>query len=175
MLLPLVLLARARRQAWRGGATIAGVVALGSLLVNAPFALERGGAGWRLREGWLYFFRFNRERPREVNGWNLLELVSVPLTTAQINRYSALLLAAGLGAIMLAMAICPHRASGEVGARGGARGGDHLVAAGLAALGWWLFVNKVYSTKYILLLLVTLALIAALPALGFSFECVDIE
>ena len=182
VLLPLVLLDRALRRAWRGAATIASVFALGSLLVNAPFALERapaaaglpGVAGWRLREGWLYFFRFHQERPREVNGWNLLELVSLPLTTAQINRYSALLLAAGLGAIMLAMAIGPCRARGDMGVRDGARGGDRLVPAGLAALGRWLFVNKVYSQQYSLWLLVPLALLAAPPAIGVSFAGVDL-
>ena len=181
VLLPLVLLDRALRRHWRGAATIAGVFGLASALLNAPFALERaaagsprGVAGWRLREGWLYFFRFNLERPREVNGWNLLELAGVPLTTPQINRYSALLLAAGIGAIMLAMAIGSCRARGHVGARAGAWGGDRLVAAGLAALGWWLFVNKVYSPQYSLWLLVPLALLAAPPALAISFAGVDL-
>ena len=168
VLLPLALLDRALRWRWREVAVIAGIFTAGSVALNAPFALERTTAGWRLREGWRYFFRFNQERPREVNVWNLVELAGIPLTTAQINRLSALLLLAGIGAIVAVMVAAGRRAGRTTPA------GDRLLPAALSALGWWFFVNKVYSPQYSLWLLVLLALLGAPPALGVSFAAVDL-
>ena len=141
-----------------------GLVSLG---LNAPFAIEHAPGtpgGFRLREAWLYFFRYSRGRPREVSLWNLLD--PFRLTTEQINAYSAALLILGLVGIMLLM----WRAS----IRGTEPRRDPLLPASLAALGWLFFLNKVHSPQYSLWLAVLLALLGAPTALAVAFAAAEL-
>ena len=167
LIVPLVLLDRALRRRWCDLLVIGAVFGLVSLGLNAPFAIEHAPdtpRGFRLRGAWLYFFRYSRERPREVSLWNLLD--SFRLTTEQINAYSAALLILGMAGIMLLM----WRAS----IRGTEPRPDLLLPASLAALGWLFFLNKVHSPQYSLWLAVLLALLGAPTALAVAFAAVEV-
>jgi uncharacterized membrane protein len=164
VLVPLVLLDRVLRRRWRDVWRIGAITGVASVAINAPFALQRTEQGWALRESWLYFFRFNQARPREVNFWNFFD--GLGLTLEQINRYSALLLLGGVGALM-ALMIWSY-------ARDRRRADDIVLAAAFAAIAWFFFINKVYSPQYSLWLVVLLALLAAPPALAVAFGAVDV-
>jgi hypothetical protein len=133
-----------------------------SVLINAPFAVARTPGGLAIRDSWLFFFRFNSQRPREVNFWNFFD--GLGLTLHQINSLSALLLGAGIGAIGLLMAWAWRRGIRR----------DLLLPASLAAIAWFFFINKVYSPQYSLWIAVLLALLAAPPALAVAFGAVDL-
>lgn len=126
VILPLAVWDRLLRRRPRDAARLVVAFGLTSVAVNAPVALTHGPGGWAFRAGWLHFFRFNRDRPLELNGWNLLARWEP--TTSQINVASALLLALGLVALALLLAVVRRRA--------GALAGDLLLPAALAALGW---------------------------------------
>lgn len=164
VLVPLVLLDRVLKQRWRDAALIGGTFGVASVLINAPFAIERGPGGLQLRESWRFFFAFNQQRPREVNFWNFFD--GLGLTLQQINSLSAVLLGAGIALIMLLM-------FGSF-QRGGGRTYDLLLPASLAAIGWFFFINKVYSPQYSLWLVALLALLAAPPALAVAFAGADV-
>jgi uncharacterized membrane protein len=167
LVVPLVLLERALRRRWRDAGVILAVLGLVSVGMNAPFALEPAAdspSGFRFRESWLYFFRYSRDRPREVSLWNFLD--SLGLTTEQINTSSAVLLVLGMIGIMLLMwrtstrrAALPH---------------DLLLPASLAAIGWLFFINKVYSPQYSLWLAVLMALLGAPSALAVAFASAEL-
>ena len=101
VLVPLVVIDRVLRGRWRDAAMFGGVFVISSVAINAPFAVERAASGWGLRESWLFFFHFNRQRGREVNFWNFFD--SWNLTLEQINAWSAILLLIGLSVIALLM------------------------------------------------------------------------
>lgn len=162
VLSPLVLLDRVLQRRWRAAARFGGALVAVSLAINLPFALRRTADGWQIRDTWLHFFRFNQQRPREVNLWNLFDAWGI--TLEQINLLSALLLAGGLGALALLL-VWSH---GRIGRR------DRLLAVTLAALAWFFFINKVYSPQYSLWLVTLLALLAAPPLLVALFGAVDI-
>lgn len=164
VLLPLVLLDRVLKGRWRDATVIGGVFAAATALINGPFALQIGPGGLQIRESWRFFFAFNQQRPREVNFWNFFDRLG--LTLEQINFWSAVLLAAGVALIMLLMLIS-YRSSAV-------RPRDLLLPASLAAIGWFFFINKVYSPQYSLWLVVLLALLAAPPALAVAFAGVDV-
>ena len=164
VLVPLVLLDRMLRRRWRNAVTIGGIVGLLSLALNAPFAIQPTPDGFRLRDTWLYFFRFTRDRTREVSLWNFLD--GFGLSTEQINAYSAVLLMVGIGVTMLLM----WRASPP----GGRAEPDLLLPASLVALGWLFFVNKVYSPQYSLWIAVLLALLGAPSPLAVAFAGVEL-
>jgi hypothetical protein len=164
LIVPLVLLDRARRRRWRDLLTISAVLSLVSIALNAPFAIEWTTNGPRLREAWLYFFRYSRERPREVSLWNFLD--PLRLTTEQLNTYSAALLILGMIAIMILM----WRAS--TGRAASSR--DLLLPASLAAIGWLFFINKVYSPQYSLWLVVLMALLGAPSVLAVAFGSAEL-
>jgi hypothetical protein len=164
VILPLAVWDRLLRRRPRDAGRLVGVFSLVSVAVNAPVALVHGPDGWALRAGWLHFFRFNRDRPLELNVWNLLARWGP--TTAQINAASALLLVLGLVVLALLLAV--------VRRRDGARAGDLLLPATLAALGWWFFVNKVYSPQYSLWLIALLALAGVPARLGAAFAGIDV-
>lgn len=166
VLVPLVVLDRLLKRRRRDAAIIGGIVVLASGVINAPFAVQRTPGGLRFRNSWLYFFRFNQQRPREVNLWNLFERFGVRLSTEQINAASAGLLLAGLGATM---GLVWYAA-----ASGRGRAGDLVLPASLIAIGWWFFVNKVYSVQYSLWIAVLLALLASPPALAVAFAGIDV-
>jgi hypothetical protein len=163
VLVPLVLLDRVLRRRWGDVWRVGAVFGVASLLINAPFALQPTAEGLRLREWWLYFFSFNQARPREVNFWNFFDRFG--LTLEQINRANAVLLATGVGVIMLLMVWSYMRAW--------SRPHTVLLAAALAAIAWFFFLNKVYSPQYSLWLVVLLALLAAPPTLAIAFAAAD--
>lgn len=164
VLVPLVVIDRALKQRWRDVLVISGSFGIASFAMNAPFALAVTSEGVLLRSSWLHFFRFNQQRPREVNFWNFFD--SFQLSTQQINSFSALLLALGIGLIVLLMSYS--------WLRGCRRGQDLLLPAALAAIGWFFFINKVYSPQYSLWLAVLLALLSGPPSLVVAFAAVDI-
>lgn len=179
VLVPLVVLDRVLKRRWRDAVLISGVFGVASVLINAPFALEVASTkpvpeqSWcvplgsdvvRLRESWCFFFGFNQQRPREVNFWNFFD--GLGLTLAQINTWSARLLAVGVALIMLLMFYGSRR--GDIRAR------DLLLPASLAAIAWFFFINKVYSPQYSLWLVALLALLAAPPALAVAFAGADL-
>jgi hypothetical protein len=166
VVVPLVVLDRLLRRRWRDALEFAGVFAAASVAMNAPVAFQWTPAGPRLRESWLWFFRFNQQRPREANLWTLLDPSGLRLTTAQINAWSAALLLAGLAAAAALLVVAWRRGAGRDGAA--------LLAAALVALGWWFFINKVYSPQYSLWLVVLLALLAAPPLLAAVFAVADL-
>jgi uncharacterized membrane protein len=164
VLVPLVLLDRVLRRRWREVWRISTIFALASAVINAPFGIEFADGGVRLRDAWLHFFRFNQQRNRELNFWNLFDFLQLSLD--QINRANAVLLALGVGVLMLLMVWSYGRAW--------RRPQDVLLAASLAAIAWFFFINKVYSPQYSLWVVVLMALLAAPPALAAAFAAVDI-
>lgn len=164
VLVPLVLLDRVLRRRWRDAWRISTVFGLASVAINAPFAIEFADSGVRLRDAWLHFFRFNQQRNRELNVWNLFDFLQLSL--AQINRANAVLLALGVAVLMLLMVWSYGQAW--------RRPHDVLLAASLAAIAWFFFINKVYSPQYSLWLVVLMALLAAPPTLAAAFAAVDI-
>jgi hypothetical protein len=164
VLVPLVLLDRVLHRRWHDVWRIGAVFGFASVAINAPFALQVTDGGLRIRESWLYFFRFNQARPREINFWNFFD--GLGLTLEQINRANAVLLALGVGTLMLLMVWRVARAWTQ----------PHqlLLPASLAAIAWFFFINKVYSPQYSLWLIVLLALLAAPPALVIAFAGADL-
>lgn len=164
VLVPLVLWDRVLQRRWRDVGRIGAIVGLASVVINAPFALHFADGGVRLRDTWLHFFRFNQYRPREVNFWNFFDFLNLSLD--QINRANTVLLALGVAGLLLLMAWSYRRAC--------QRPSDVLLAASLAAIAWFFFINKVYSPQYSLWLAVFLALLAAPPVLSALFAAADV-
>ncbi|HEX6288891.1 MAG TPA: hypothetical protein VFZ66_06850 [Herpetosiphonaceae bacterium] len=164
VLVPLVVFERVLKGRWRDAITIGAGFGIVSVAINAPFALQITPQGWHIRDSWLHFFRFNQQRPREVNFWNFFD--SLQLSVKEINLFSAILLALGVGAILLLM--------GYSWLRGAGKARDLLLPAALAAIGWFFFINKVYSPQYSLWLAVLMALLAAPPTLVVAFAAADI-
>ncbi len=164
VLVPLVVFDRALRRRWRDATLIGGVFALMTVLINAPVALIYTEQAWQLRDSWLHFFRFNQSRGSEANFWTFFN--AYQLTLQQINTFSALLLIVGIGLIMLLMWL--NFQQSHLG------GEDLLLLTALAAIGWFFFINKVYSPQYSLWLAVLLALVAAPPTLAVAFAAVDL-
>ena len=166
VLLPIAVLDRLLKRRLRDAALLCGVFGLASAAINAPFALRLTPDGPRLRDSWLYFFRFNQERAREINLWNLIDRYGDRIATAEINTYSTLLLLAGCAATLL---LVWHASRGVEG-----RVRDLVLVGGLILLSWWLFINKVYSCQYSLWI-ATLAVLARLPTpLIVAFTATDL-
>lgn len=164
VLVPLVIFDRILQRRWRDTLTISAVFGGASALINAPVALQLTENGWQLRAAWLHFFRFNQQRPREINLWNFFD--SFGLSVQQINTYSALLLASGVGLLLLLLAYSRLRTPNQPY--------DRLIPVALAAIAWFFFINKVYSPQYSLWIAALLALLAAPPALAVAFAAVDV-
>jgi hypothetical protein len=157
LLLPIVLLRTGLRRGWRAAGVLAAIFAGVTVAINVPVALRLSN-GLALRDGWTYFFTYNRDRHHEVNIWSI-----GGLSTDQINLLSALLVAGGLIAILMVMRRT-HRIAGVV----------PFLPACAALLAWFFFTNKVYSPQYGLWILVLAAAIALRPALVIAFAGVDI-
>jgi uncharacterized membrane protein len=154
-LFPLLLLPLMLAQRWSGGerreaVRLAGIVGLGSVVVNLPILLAAP-------DRWMHVFRFNRDRPREVNIWNAFD----PIATPTINLLSGILVVIGVAVAIWLVARAP--ASGSV-----------VPAAFLAVLAWFFFLSKVYSPQYSLWIVVLLAYVGASRALSLSFIAVDV-
>jgi hypothetical protein len=150
VMLPLVVLAWLRAGRRQAALRLSAAFTVATIVINAPLLVLRPQA-------WLYFFEVNRTRPRELNGWNLIE--SWGLTTAQINFWSAALLVVSLVVIM-ALVWRGNR--------------DALLAACTAATALFFFVNKVYSPQYSLWIAVLLAATGAAPALAVAWSATDL-
>jgi len=156
VLVPLVLAHRWKTPTFR---PICAVIAGGSVLVNLFLAVEFAG-GVRLRDNWTHFFIYNRDRPREVNLWNLFDRFE--LTTPQLNALSGSL--AVLGIVLIAVLVYRNRSHPTL---------EVLSVASLAALAWFFFLSKVYSPQYGLWIVVLLALAAVPVGLGAYFVAID--
>lgn len=166
VVLPLAVFDRLLRRRWRDAATLCGVFGLASVAINAPFAVRLTPDGPRLREAWGYFFTFNAARPREVNLWNLIDRFGRRFSTGEINAYSTvLLLAGGLATLLL---VWYAARAGDDPAR------DRFLVGGLTLLGWWLFINKVYSCQYSLWIATLIVLARAPAALVVAFTAADL-
>ncbi|MBV9212319.1 MAG: DUF2029 domain-containing protein [Actinobacteria bacterium] len=120
-------------------------------VVNAPFALQASGG---LRASWLYFFRFNVERPPRATIWK-------PLVHAHSNLVTTPLLAAGLVAILVCAIRARHRP------------GDSMIAGSVASLLWLFGIAKVYSPQYAIWIFAALALVAAPARIVVAFAAID--
>lgn len=166
VIVPLILIDYLARGRWRAARRFSWPLVLGSLLINAPFALQFTAQGPRLRDGWLHFFRFNQARSQEANLWALLAAWGAEFDTAQINRASMVLMALGLALFGALLAWAVRRdPAGTV---------ERLPYAALAMLGWWFFFNKVYSPQYSLWLIALLAILGAPPLLAATFALADL-
>jgi hypothetical protein len=108
-------------------------------------------------EGWASVFRFNRDRPRELNIWNVLD----PIATSTINLWSALLIVAGTLIACWWMARFDPRSQA-------------VAPAFLALLAWAFFLGKVYSPQYSLWIVALLAYVGASRPLAVAFMAVDV-
>jgi hypothetical protein len=167
---PLLFAERVAQRRWRDALTLAGWLAALTALFNAPFAFQRGPEGWQVRPGWLYFFSFHEHRRVEPSLWTMLaDWGGYPLSLAAVNRWSAVLLALGAAAISL---LVFWRALGAPPP--GARPLALLLPGGIALLGWWFFINKVFSPQYALWLIALLAIAAAPRALCIAWLACDL-
>jgi hypothetical protein len=152
-LFPLAFLAalcveRVRQRAWRRLAEIVALAGGATLLVNLPVALAN-------RDGWGFFFRWNRDRLADSGPWVLLRgIPTESLTTAS-------LLAAVLGAG--AIALWALRL-----------GGPLVAPLGSTALLWWLLVNKTFTTHLVLWVLLAVALLRPPVWLWLAAVLVDV-
>ena len=146
VVLPVVVAVRVAQGRARAAVLVVAVFAAVTLLVNVPVAIEGIEAGAvQLRGGWTWFFEFSHDRGAAGTLWSALDV-----GVAEANRWSGVLLAAGVAAL-LGLAV-----------RGVRRGQDVLLPAVGAALLWLFATGKVYSVQYSLWILLALAL-AGLP------------
>ena len=150
LLVPLVLAQRWAEGDRRSASRIAGITGIGSILVNLPVFLATP-------DGWAHVFRFNRDRPRELNIWNAFD----PIATSSINLWSAVLLVVGVLLCIGWIARSPSPAAA-------------VAPTFLALLAWAFFLGKVYSPQYSLWIVVLLAYVGASRALSISFIAVDV-
>ena len=150
LLFPLMLAQRWSEGDRRAAARLAGIVGLGSVIVNLPILLAAP-------DRWMHVFIFNRERPREVNIWNAFD----PIATSTINLWSGILIVIGVAVAIwwVIRAAAPAEA---------------LAPTFLALLAWAFFLGKVYSPQYSLWIVVLLAFVGASRALSISFIAVDV-
>jgi hypothetical protein len=163
LLLPLVVLARARERDWPSVKRGLLSFALVSAAVNLPVAVQRAasGGGFVVRSGWAYFYTFN-ERRRDVGGlWWFFGWLHPK--APEINRISG---------VLLVLAVLVVAAAMLLGARRVPPG--KLVAPGfLALIAWFLFINKIYSPQFGLWVVLLLAIAGAPLWLAITFVVVD--
>lgn len=139
VVVPFIALGLVAQRRWRDAALhVAGAAGV-ALLFNLPAAVFS-------TDGWLRFFRLNRERASDFDSlWYLAEQVrGTTLPTSSVNTLSALLIVLGWAVIL------------AVGAR--RRPPSQWWSLALPALIWFLLANKVYSPQYSLWLLPLMAL-----------------
>jgi hypothetical protein len=163
LLLPVIVIARARERKWPSlgrGLLCFGLV---SAAVNLPVAIQRAaaGGGYVARAGWAYFYTFN-ERRRDVGGlWWFFGWLHPK--APEINRISAVLLVLALAAVAGAMLLGARRVPA----------GRLVAVAFLALLAWFVFINKIYSPQFGLWVVVLLAIAGAPLWLAITFIIVD--
>jgi hypothetical protein len=163
LLLPLIVLARARERRWPDvwhGLLSFGVV---SAVVNLPVAIQHAGrgGGFVTRSNWAYFYTFNEHR-RDVGGlWWFFGWLHPK--APEINRVSGVLLVLALVVVLAAMLLGARRVQPS-----------RLIApAFLALLAWFVFINKIYSPQFGLWVVVLLAMSGAPLWLAITFIVVD--
>jgi hypothetical protein len=163
LVLPVIVLARARERAWRELARGLGGFAAVSAIVNLPVAIQpaaRGGL-FVVRSGWAYFYTFN-ERRRDVGGlWWFFGWLHPK--APEINRISAVLMIIALAAVAAAMLLGARRVAPS----------ELVAPAVLALVAWFLFINKIYSPQFGLWVVLALALAGAPLWLAITFIVVD--
>ncbi|MFN8664658.1 MAG: hypothetical protein U0075_22455, partial [Thermomicrobiales bacterium] len=106
-----------------------------TLLVNLPVAAAN-------RDGWSYFFRWNRDRLADSGVW----VLGRDVPTADLTRWSLVaVLAAGAALTILALR----------------QRGPLTIPLGATYLIWWLLLNKTFTTHLILWVFLALALVSA--------------
>jgi len=148
--LPLLVADRLRRRGWQAAGRMVAVFALTSAVINAPLLLVAPGAWW-------YFFEFNAKRGDTMSLWSVFQ--SWQLSPAELSLLSTVLLVAGLVVLLILQWRSPPGA---------------WLPACCAALGWFFFVNKVYSAQYSLWIVVLLAVIGAGSALAVAWSAADL-
>jgi len=153
--LPLLVADRLRRRGWQAAGRMVAVFALTSAAINAPLLLVAPG-------GWWYFFEFNAERGDTGSLWTVFlwtVFQSWEPSPAELSLLSTVLLVAGLVVLLILQWRSPPGA---------------WLPACCAALGWFFFVNKVYSAQYSLWIVVLLAVIGAGSALAVAWSAADL-
>jgi uncharacterized membrane protein len=162
LLLPLLIAARVLERRTREAIVLLGTFLAVTAAANIPVAVRLGSHGLRIRSRWAFLFRYNVQRPRAVNLWNLFD--SLHWSTHRINVLSAALLIAGLAGVLLAL----RRGAG------GSAGRAAIAPAFVAILAWSLFISKVYSPQYGLWIVAALAIAGAPVALLVAFAAADV-
>lgn len=163
LLLPVIVLARARERKWPSLRRGLLSFALVSAAVNLPVAIQHAasGGGYVVRSGWAYFYTFNEHR-RDVGGlWWFFGWLHPK--APEINRISGVLLVLAVLVVAGAMLRGARRVPPA-----------KLVAPGfLALLAWFLFINKIYSPQFGLWVVLLLAIAGAPLWLAVTFVIVD--
>jgi uncharacterized membrane protein len=163
LLLPVILLARARERRWHDLGRGLLSFAIVSAVINIPVMFERAaaGGGFVVRPGWAWFYTFN-ERRRDMGGLYWFFGWLHP-KAPEVNRLSAVLLALAIVVVAAAMLRGARRVQPAT-----------LVApAFLALLAWFVFINKIYSPQFGLWVVALLAISGAPLWLGITFVVVD--
>ena len=156
VVLPVVLAVRLAERRVRAALTVAGTFAAVWIALNLPAALRVSGGDVDLRSGWTYFFRFSHDRGPVDTLWNPAASV------ATVNRITAVLLVAGLAAIVAVAVRAVHR------------GEAVLAPTAAAALLWFFATTKLYSAQYALWIMLALALAAAPVWAASVFVATDV-
>jgi hypothetical protein len=138
-----------------------------TVVINAPFVLQRGVHGRYVVSStrWFWFFRFNELRPLgSPSLWSLVYPSGV--SVREVNLISGSLIVAGVVLILAAMVWACRRRS--------ARPAELIVPATLACVAWFLFANKVYSPQYGLWVMALLAAAGAPVSLAVAFAAADL-
>lgn len=136
---PFLALQRIRERRYAHAGLLTGAALASAVALNLPFAI---GA----REGWLQFFRLNRERPADWDSiwYHLTQTWHVTFQTSRLNLVTAALFV--IGAVTLAAWLWWRlgRADEET-----VRGLQRSTASALLLVTlWFLIVNKVWSPQY---------------------------
>ncbi|MDQ2651488.1 MAG: glycosyltransferase 87 family protein, partial [Chloroflexota bacterium] len=124
-----------RDRRWRQSIQDAALFGFVTALINVPVATAN-------RDGWSFFFRWNRDRLADSGVWVLWRDVA----TADLTRWS-MLAALAAGAALTTLAL---RQKGPL-----------TVPLGATYLLWWLLLNKTFTTHLMLWAILALALVSA--------------
>ncbi len=124
-----------RDRRWRQAMRDTVIFVVVTAVLNAPVAVVN-------REGWSFFFRWNRERLADSGVWVLWRDVA----TADLTRWSMVAaLSAGAALTLLAL-----RQKGPL-----------TIPLGATYLVWWLLLNKTFTTHLMLWAILAIALVSA--------------
>lgn len=124
-----------RDRNWGKAARETAIFAAVTFLVNVPVAAAN-------RDGWSFFYRWNRDRLADSGVWVLWR----DATTSDLTRWS--MVAALVAGITLTMLAFRQR-------------GPLTIPLGAAFLVWWLLLNKTFTTHLMLWAILAVALVSA--------------